>query len=114
MAPSLPIVIIMKSKSCVMSVLSIISVPIPSLWYATVLGCLFLSMFSLGSVNCQPARDTVVKVELISCHHGSCIRTTSKGLSLQDVRLCIAACMAAFEWLMFRLHTLIAVFHWGC
>ena len=111
MAPSLPIVIIMKSKSCAMSVLSIISVPVPSLWYATVLGHSFLSMFSLGSVNCQPARDMVVNVELISCHHGSCIRMMLKGLLSQDVRLCIAACVAAFEWLTFRLHTLIAIFH---
>src|SRR5260221_910866 len=96
-AASLPMLIIMKSRSCAMSVLSIKLIPIPSLWYTMVLGHSFLSMFSLGSVTCHPARDTVVNVKLISCHHGSWMSMMSKGGSLWVDSWCIAACVAELE-----------------
>lgn len=96
-ATSLPMLIIMKSRSCAMSVLSIKLIPVPSLWYTTVLGCSFLSMFSLGSVTCHPTRDTVVNVKLISCHHGSWMSMMSKGGSLWVDSWCIAVCVAELE-----------------
>ena len=67
-----------------MLVLRVRLIPTLSLWYVVVLGCSSCGIVGLGSVTCHPARETVVNVEFISCHHGSWMRMISKGGSFWD------------------------------
>src|SRR6266581_159014 len=97
---------IMKSRSDAMLFLSIGSMFAFCRKYAIVLGLSPSAMGCLSRTVCHPLRATEMYELFTLCHQGSWMRRMSMAGFLCLEMLCITACVAAFEQLMFRLHTI--------